>query len=93
MFTTTSTEESFIFVHNCTELGTPELMDKLDPEKDVMLVLTAWKNKYRSTFKNFFRAGYSSHSNAQEIEDFVKSICPKRITFHSHSDEPTAVAF
>jgi len=68
-------------------------MEKLDPENDVMLVLTAWKNKYWSSFKNFFWAGYSSHSNAQEIEDFVKSICPKKITFHSHSEEPTAVEF
>lgn len=64
LFTTLADEKSVIFVHNCTELGKPELLEKLDPENDVMLVLTAWKNKYRSTFKNFFWAGYSSHSNA-----------------------------
>ena len=65
----------------------------MNPESDTMLVLTAWKNKYKMKFKNFFRAGYSSHSNASEIEAFVKSVMPKRISFHSHSDEPSAVSF
>ncbi len=93
LFTSEPDESSFLFVWNCTELGNPELLSKLDPENDTILVLTAWKNKYRSTFKNFFWAGYSSHSNASEIEAFIKSICPKKITFHSHSDTPTAVEF
>ena len=74
LFTTEASKDSFLFVKNCTQLAH---MGELDPEKDVLLVLTAWKNKYRVQFKNFFRAGYSSHSNASEIEQFVKSVCPK----------------
>lgn len=90
LFTTQATDDSFLFVRNCTELGQKPTFD---PDNTTMLVLTAWKNKYKSTFKNFFRAGYSSHSNSFEIEAFVKSVMPKRISFHSHSDEPAAVRF
>ena len=65
----------------------------MNPEKETVLILTAWKNKYKVKFENFYRAGYSSHSNAEEIEAFVKSVCPKRISFHSNSDEANAVRF
>ena len=65
----------------------------MDPKKDTVLLLTAWKNKYKIKFENFNWAGYSSHSNAEEIEAFVKSVFPKWISFHSNSDDPWAIEF
>jgi hypothetical protein len=39
-----------------------------------------------SSKRNLYKSYYSSHSNAAELEAFVKAICPRRISYHSQPD-------
>ena len=88
-FTDKPDEDSWIFGRAWHESWDA---DKLDPEKDVMVFLSGWgmhvpKNKF------VHRIGYSSHSSPDELQMFVKSICPKQLSFHSNQDTEDAWKF
>lgn len=39
--------------------------------------------------KNFYMVGYSSHSSSSELDSFMKSIHPKKVSFHSDAPQNT----
>ena len=51
LFTAQETDDSWIYVKNTTALS---CVEKMDPEKETVLLLTAWKNKYKIQFENFY---------------------------------------
>ena len=55
-------------------------------EPTIFISLSGRSLEDNSSKRNIYSSYYSSHSNAKELENFVKAIFPKRITYHSHPD-------
>jgi len=52
----------------------------------IFISMSGRSNEDTSSKRYIYKSYYSSHSNARELELFMKAICPKRVTFHSHPD-------
>ncbi|CAI2367870.1 unnamed protein product [Moneuplotes crassus] len=52
----------------------------------IFITMSARSNEDSSSKRFIYKSYYSSHSNARELEQFMKAIFPKKITYHSHPD-------
>lgn len=52
----------------------------------IFITMSGRANEDNSSKRYIYKSYYSSHSNAKELELFMKAICPKRVTYHSHPD-------
>ena len=78
---TTDVTKGWIYVIQFT--NDDEMNQTVDAEKNqIFITLTGWSNiKTFTSFKEgSYTIPYSSHSNWEEIEMFVKAICPSKLT-------------
>jgi hypothetical protein len=79
---TTDRNAGWIHVRPMADLNKMNLHKFNQAEPTIFIVLTGWTNKYNKKIPYYFKAPYSSHSNAKEIENFVKAMCPRQLTFN-----------
>jgi len=60
-------------------------IDKLNEECPTIFIMMSGR-KISTAKRYIFKSNYSSHSNAAELESFMKAIHPKRVTYHSHAE-------
>lgn len=83
---TTDPEEGFIYVKTKEERKRMDI-DKYNEEWPTIFISMSGRGTDDTSSKRFlYKSYYSSHSNARELETFVKAVCPKRITYHSQPD-------
>lgn len=83
---TTDPEEGFIIVKTKEERKEMDIDIFNEIEPTIFISLSGRSLEDNSSKRNIYSSYYSSHSNAKELENFVKAIFPKRITYHSHPD-------
>lgn len=69
-------------------------IEKYNEESPTIFIsMSGRSNEDNSSKRYIYKSYYSSHSNASELEEFVKAICPKRITYHSQPDHQDSRKF
>ena len=61
-------------------------IEKYNEECPTIFIMLSGRTNESSTKRYILWSNYSSHSNAGELESFMKAIYPKRITYHSQPD-------
>ena len=89
-FTDTESYDSFLFGKSW-DCFKDDLRNLDEEENAILMVSGRGVGKIKRKF--YFTVGYSSHSNSKELEEFVSSIRPKKIAFHSNPDTDGAMAF
>ena len=83
---TTDEEEGWIHVKTKEERKRMDI-EKFNEECPTIFISMSGRGTDDTCSKRYiYKSHYSSHSNAKELEMFVKAICPKRISYHSHPD-------
>ena len=83
---TTDLEEGWIYLKTKEDKKYMdiELLNQIEPT--IFISLSGRSSEDQVLKRNVYSSYYSSHSNVNELESFVKAIFPKRITFHSFPD-------
>lgn len=83
---TTDPEKGWIHVKTKEERKGMDI-EKFNEECPTIFITMSGRSNEDTSSKRFiYKSHYSSHSNARELEMFVKAICPKRISYHSQPD-------
>lgn len=83
---TTDPSEGWIYIKTKEERKGMDI-EKYNEECPTIFISMSGRSNENSSSKRYIhKSYYSSHSNAKELEMFVKAICPKRISYHSHPD-------
>eukprot|EP00345_Euplotes_harpa_P003200 CAMPEP_0168329900 /NCGR_PEP_ID=MMETSP0213-20121227/7388_1 /TAXON_ID=151035 /ORGANISM="Euplotes harpa, Strain FSP1.4" /LENGTH=278 /DNA_ID=CAMNT_0008333323 /DNA_START=431 /DNA_END=1264 /DNA_ORIENTATION=- len=90
---TTDPEEGWIYIKTKEQRKTMDIEKFNEEQPTIFITMSGRANEDNSTKRNIFKSYYSSHSNANELERFVKAVCPKRITYHSHPENSDSRKF
>ena len=90
---TTDPDKGWIFVKTKEERKEMDIDLYNEIEPTIFISLSGRGIEDNCSKRNIFSSYYSSHSNARELENFVKAIFPKRITYHSHPDSVNSRKF
>lgn len=83
---TTDPEEGWIYVKTKEERKRMDIEKYNEELPTIFITMSGRSNEDSTSKRNIYKSYYSSHSNAGELEAFVKALCPKRITYHSQPD-------
>jgi hypothetical protein len=90
---TTDPEEGWIYVKTKEQRKYMDIEKFNEDTPSIFISMSGRSNEDNSSKRYIYKSYYSSHSNARELEEFVKAIGPKRITYHSQPDHQDSRKF
>jgi hypothetical protein len=73
--------EIFIFVKNMATRPTTE--EQINKKPGIIhVILTGWRDMYRTDLPRYHILPYSSHSSPAELEAFVRAVKPKQLFYN-----------